>query len=83
MTNKRNKRNKVERFEVSVHKTPLGSIFAVTAENNLCAVSFLQTWPATLAKIQKRFRTENYVEAALYRDEFEAYFEKDLSLIHI
>ena len=79
MTSRTTQRKKISRFEVSVHKTPLGSIFAVTAKNKLCAVSFLQTWPTTLAKICKRFGTDNYIEAELYREEFEAYFSKDFT----
>jgi O-6-methylguanine DNA methyltransferase len=68
-----------QRFEVSTIKTPMGTLFAVSQKERLCALSFLDTWPSTLARICKRFRTQEYVEAQLFDDIFAAYFDKDFS----
>ena len=68
-----------KRFEVSTLKTQIGTLFAVSQKEQLCALSFIHTWPETLVRMQKRFRTEDYIEAQLFADVFEAYFEKDFS----
>ena len=66
-----------QRFEVSTIKTPMGTLFAVSQKERLCALSFLDTWPSTLVRMCKRFRTEDYVEAQFFEDTFAAYFDKD------
>jgi len=68
-----------KRFEVSTLKTQIGTLFAVSQNERLCALSFIHTWPETLLRAQKRFRTDAYIEAKLFEDAFTAYFSKDFS----
>ena len=69
------------RFEVSTIKSPMGTLFAVSHKEKLCALSFLDTWPTTLSRMIKRFKTDDYIEAQLFTEALTAYFDKDFATV--